>query len=737
MSLMKTQPYSGASNPDNKESTFLFAIKQALALATNVSNDTVSVVRRENDTFYDMRPVDRLHPGTNGPRVVFSDVTPAVDRITQNVAQAFYDPSSVEALPYGEEDKPAAEQATKITRHAIFNMNNGKLILRDSIKSAAKYPFGGVLRIIKDVKTVIETYEMLLPDMTTLEEAKSAANVIAMDNSSPGYVEWKLRKIRQEKYEVAQNYEGEPLLDENGRPLKETFTQYYANFEICKYTITYPILVVPPEEFLINKDATGAEDADFLGQRRFMTKSDIHLMWPDVDIDEISAANYATNYNTNFSNEKQYRRRLHNTLNITGRPAVIDKVSQKSIVVEGFIKYDYNRDGIAEWRHFAMVDTILLENEEWHGPIPFFLPNLNRDPHRPDELTVAERAKDSTLAKTALIRADIKAHQARSTLQIIARNGGLPLSGQRKLMEGTAGVIFYGQNEQGAPVPGSLNDQPIQNNIMPLQKPDPSPATTSMLAYLNSNTANQVGVNMMNDLAQGQIRRYNPATNAQIQKREQDISIEDAIMCFGETLVRPLFRTMYWFILQDASHPCVKERFVRVTGNESYDLQRMRVGEFFDRDEFVINVGLGVDSPEYKQFKAVQLSQILQAANQQMSSVMPNLVPQVYEAFRLAVNALGLDPDVYFMSRQAFAAFYQQLLAPKPPPQPDPIAMANMQLIQAQAQKTAADAQVSNAKVNESAAKVEEIQANAVATIVDAMVTAKSTAGPVQAKVVV
>jgi hypothetical protein len=154
MAIKKTQPQPMGTTTgrlsmtnDDRDSTFLNQIRQWIGVAINVYADTVSIVRRENDTFYDGVPADRLRPNTNGPRIIMNDVQPAVDRVVSQVATAYYSDKSVEASSIGEDDLEASEQATKMVRNILFDQNKGKLILRDSIKSAAKYPFGGALRV--------------------------------------------------------------------------------------------------------------------------------------------------------------------------------------------------------------------------------------------------------------------------------------------------------------------------------------------------------------------------------------------------------------------------------------------------------------------------------------------------------------------------------------------------------------------------------------------------------------
>jgi len=731
MAIQKTPPQplgpviqnrNYVDNKDFRDSTFLNQIKQWIGVAINVYADTVSVVRRENDTFYDGVPADRLRPNTNGPKVILNDVQPAVDRVVSQVAAAFYDERSVEAFAINDDDTIAAEQATKMVRNQLFNANEGKIILRDSIKSAAKYPFGGVLRIYRDARKKVFEHRMDIPAydeqgnplITSIESAEQAARVIARENTQEDLVEWKLIKVKEEIFAEESGIESP-----DGTKIMDTRNQYTAIYEVTKHSIHYPILVVPPEEFLMDKEATNVHTAKFVCQRRFMPRTDIIEMWPDAREFPEDLGSVATSYNTNFSNEKQYRRRVHNTLNITSRPATFDSTMKVCMVIEGYIRYDYDGDGIAEWRHFAIVDNTILENTYWDGPIPIILPNLNRDPHRPDEITIAERAKDSTLIKTAMIRGDVKAQQDRTNLQIIAKSGAFPLTGQRKLMEGAPGIIPYGQNEQGQALAIS---GPLADAIHVIQKPEPSQATQSLLAMVDSQKSNQVGVNSLNDVAAYHTQTTNPATTAAIQQRSQDIQVEDYIMCYGETAVKPLFRILYWYVMQDADHPYIQQKFLQITGRPSLDAERMRVGEWWERDEFVVNVGLGVDSPDYKNFRATQLLQVFAAFNQAMSGqTLPNLLPKMYEGFRDQVSSLGYDPDQMLMDRDEFDQYYQTLLQQsQQPPQPDPVAEQTAQLQLAMLEAQVAQLQ---AMADESRAKAQKAQADAEKSIAESAKT--------------
>ena len=674
---------------DGQEAEFFAAIRSQVQLSVNVTVDTVSAIRRENDTFYDGLSRGRLAPSTNGPTVQMNDVQAGTDRVVSQVAKAFYEQRAIEAEALDEEDIEAANQANKMIRHVLFNQNNGKILIRDSIKSIAKYAFGGALRLIRSEKDITEHYEMHLEAASSMDDAKRQAQLIAANNSQDGYVFWKVLKVKKETYKTPKSFEGEPVLDDKGKVFFSKEERFVAYFEVQKNIVDHKIVLIPPEEFLIDKAANDIDSCKFVAQRRLVPRSDLEVLYPGVG--EILGSGtpfsvYATSYTAGFSNEKSFRRRLHNTLNITTQSTNTQPQMQDVFVTEGFIRFDWDGDGFAEWRAFAMTDNLLLYNEHWDGPLTIILGNLNRDPHRPDEVTVVERLKDSHLAKTAILRSDLRAHMARNSTQIIAKNSAFPLSGLRKLQDGTAGIIPFGENQQGQPVEVR---GPIAENVMVLAKPEPSQASVAMLGYLDQMKASQIGVNNLNDVAGTHYSRSAPATNAAIQQRSQDIAVEDMIMVYGETVMKPLFKLIWWSLVQDCTHPCIKEKFIRLTGKPCIDVEK-RSGQDFLRQEFVVNVGLGVDSPEYKNFKASSLLQLLMAFNQQMSGqTLPNLLPKMFFGFQEAVKALGYDPDVVLLRREEFDQYRQALLqqhqmASQQKPPVDPTIEATVRLIDAQ-----------------------------------------------------
>jgi hypothetical protein len=325
-----------------------------------------------------------------------------------------------------------------------------------------------------------------------------------------------------------------------------------------------------------------------------------------------------------------------------------------------------------------------------------------------------------------MLRGDLKAQNDRTSLQIIAKSGAFPLTGQRKLMEGTPGIIPYGQNEQGQPL--SISG-PLSDSVYAIPKPEPSQMTSSLFQMLDAQKASQIGMNSMNDSINQTQQSTNPATSALLQQKTQDIQVEDYIMCYGETAVKPLFRIINWFLQQDADHPSVKERYMLITGKPSIDHERHQIGRWRVRDNFRVNVGLGVDAPDYKNAKAGMLLQVFAAFNQAMSgTTLPNLLPKMYQGFRDQVESLGYDADTMLMSRDEFQQYFQSLMQQHQQQQ-----QAQQQMAQEQQQQQQMllqlEVQSKQAEIREKIAKAQKAEAEAYKVMAEAQIAQEIGAG--------
>jgi hypothetical protein len=115
---------------------------------------------------------------------------------------------------------------------------------------------------------------------------------------------------------------------------------------------------------------------------------------------------------------------------------------------------------------------------------------------------------------------------------------------------------------------------------------------------------------------------------------------------------------------------------------------------------------------------------LLNAFNQTMSQMMPNLLPKAFYAYQEAVKSLGYDPDLMLLTKEEFDQFHQQLLmqkqreAQQQPPQ-DPTIMATVNLLNAQAEEQKASAQNKLAQILKIKADAQKSMSDATHTAVE------------------
>ncbi len=163
------------------------------------------------------------------------------------------------------------------------------------------------------------------------------------------------------------------------------------------------ILNVPPEEFLISKDARNTEDARLVGHRRLRTLSDLREAgFPKDKIDSLSAGNDEGSSDA----EEITRNTVEDPTSQTGDQSTLNPAMRQVWVTEAYIKIDVDGDGIAEMRKVTVAGPgyTVLSNEAWEGPRPFATITPIIMPHRFWGLCPVDTSKDTQLIKTTVFR---------------------------------------------------------------------------------------------------------------------------------------------------------------------------------------------------------------------------------------------------------------------------------------------------------------------------------------------
>ena len=124
---------------------------------------------------------------------------------------------------------------------------------------------------------------------------------------------------------------------------KPNLNLYNCKIKRTKKTGKIKIESVPPEEFLIDRNAKSIDDADFVSHKVLMSRSDLVAM----GYDEEEVKNLPRSDTDIYNTEEIVRER-----NIDEYPVdnYTDSSTEKVLIYESYIKYDYDEDGIAELR---------------------------------------------------------------------------------------------------------------------------------------------------------------------------------------------------------------------------------------------------------------------------------------------------------------------------------------------------------------------------------------------------
>ena len=156
---------------------------------------------------------------------------------------------------------------------------------------------------------------------------------------------------------------------------------------------------VTPDEFLINRNAKTIDEADFIAQRVYMTRSEIIQMgYDEEDVMRLPTAQVSL-----FQTESLIRERPISAFPIE---TPTDKSTEKVEIYECYVRYDHDKDGIAELRKVltAGVDgSFILENMPC-DTMPFVSVTPIPMPHRFYGRSIAELVEDIQLMKSTVMR---------------------------------------------------------------------------------------------------------------------------------------------------------------------------------------------------------------------------------------------------------------------------------------------------------------------------------------------
>jgi hypothetical protein len=631
-------------NPDQMDDAELQGIVgKEIEDAIDYIDNWISPVRATATQYYRGEPFGNEEEGRS--QVVSMDVRDTVQAIIPSLMRIFHSTErTVEYVPQGPEDVDAAKQATEYANYIINRDNNGFLHMHAAFKDALIRK-AGILKCYWDDQTRFETH-----DLTGLDDNALAALMADPD---------------AEVEIVASEMVGEPQID----PMTGEIVPP-PSVHAVRMTYVHPdgrvrLEAVPPEEFLISREAKSLEDSDYVAHRRVVTVSELVAM--GYDYDEVSSL--ASAYDEMETNVERYTRNkaLTNEMNERYDPAM-----KKVLYVENYIKVDYDGDGIAELRKVCTAgdgNTILANEPCAMVPFAVFCP----DPEAHDffGMSIADTVMDIQRIKSSIMR---------NTLDSLA----MSIHPRMAITEGMVNIEDVLSTETGA-----IIRQRSAGQVQPLAMPFVGQQAFPVLQYMDEIKEARTGISKASaGLDAGALQSSTAsAVQATVSAAQQHIELIARI--FAETGMKQLYKIVLHLLTTHQD----RARMVRLT-NEFVPIDPRVWNANMD---VTINVALGRGSDSERMMMMRQISDMQKEAIMQMGPVNP-----LTDMSKLANTLKSMTELAGFKDASQFWSDPAQFQAPPQEDKPDineQLIAVQIQQIQADIQKKAAELQLGREKM--------------------------------------
>ena len=608
--------------------------------AVDYVDDVISPQRATAGEYYKGEPFGNEEEGRS--QVVSMDVRDTVQAIMPSIMRVFFSANNVvEYAPNGPEDVQSAEQATEYVNYCLTRDNNFFNVCYSSFKDALIRK-NGIMKIWWDEEKNVETI-----DYTGLDEQSFTVLV-----SDPDV---ELRDVEIETSET------ETVGPDGMMMMSQTPATYSCTVVRTTTKGRVAVASVPPEEFLIDRQAKSLEEAEFVGHRRYVTVSDLVKM--GYDLDEIEDLGYETTEDFN-GNEEAFDRNPDATILGAGRT---DLASRKIEYIEAYLYVDMDGDGIAELRRVCVGGSAyrILHNEPCdHIPFVDFCPDP--EPHTFFGMSIADVVMDIQLIKSNILR---------NMLDSLAQS----IHPRTAVVEGQVNLEDVMNTEVGG-----IIRMRAPGMVQPFSQPFVGQAAFPMLQYMDELRENRTGISkaaagLDANALQSSTRAAVAATVTAAQQH-----IELICRIFAETGMKSLFKKALYLVTTYQDAP----RMVRLR-NQFVPIDP----RVWDANmDVLVNVALGTGTNEEKLAFLAQIAQKQEMLIQQ-GGVQNNPLVDLGQYRNTLAQMLALagfkDPNMFFKDPAT-----QPPPPPPPPPPPSPeeiLAQVQAQSIQADIQKKAAE----------------------------------------------
>jgi len=409
----------------------------------------------------------------------------------------------VEFIPTSQQDVKSAEQATKYINFKFAELN-GYTLLNDAIHDAL-IKKTGVLKVWWEDNTDEEFF-----NFTNVTEEEMAAIVNEPDAT-----------VIEQSMEMAME------MGEDGMEME--VPEYSLKVSYKKEKGKLCVESVPPEEFLVDRNAKSVEDAYVVAHRTEMRVGDLVQM--GYDFEEVSNLSGLSSDDT-YTDAEAFERKGYEQ---DEEESTIDISMKKVSVTEAYMKMDKEGTGIASMYRVLMAggDNKLLECEPY-GEVPFAVFEIDPEPHTFFGRSVADLVMNDQDSSTAMLRGMLD-------------NVALTNTPRQGYVQGQVNVDDLMNNEIGA-----LVRMKSPQALVDIATPFVAGQVLTAMQYMDDAVEAKSGVSRASMGLDPDALQNTSATAARLQAQQGSAQIEVMARNIAEGGMKRLFKLMLELLVENS-----------------------------------------------------------------------------------------------------------------------------------------------------------------------------------------
>jgi hypothetical protein len=562
-------------------------------------------------------------------QVVTTEVRDTVLAMMPSIMRVFFGPKQiVEFIPRRGDAIEQAKQATDTVQYVIKTQNPGYRIFMDAFKDALIRKTGVITWYWDD------SIEVTAEDFFNLTEMQLTACLQSYGHESV--------KVMGKDVQVVTHMV--PVQGPQGvviKPVPQQIPVYHVRVTTKKQKNVAVIHAVPPEEFLICRDARSVQSARCIGTRQLKTVSELIAMGlPEEEISDSVSDTDRLDMN---------EERLTRLPGISGEVLLntaLNPENVRHILYTMFYLFDADDDGIAErYRVLCLgLDHKIVRVDPWNDELPFAVGCPDPEAHTVIGASISDRTMDTQL---------ISSHVWRNTLDSLAA----AIFPRIAFIEGQAAAEDVMNTEIGAPI-----RMRSANAVQPLTVPFTGAAAFPVMDRLEAMIEKRTGVGrstigLEEDALQSVARE---GVNATV--TAQHAMTELIARNLAEELVKPVMRGVLKLLTKHQDRPMV----VRLRNQDFVEVNPSNWDPDMDVEA---NVALGIANEAKQASLLTAIAQKQEAIIQAMGPTNPLCgLENLYATYK-EILELGGYKNVasFFMDPTAAMQQERQNPTPKPP----------------------------------------------------------------------